>query len=70
MNFYRDRFNSYYWGKVYYKKITAIYQSALGVILFFKNGYKEFYLNGIRYGNESDFTKESWRRFVKMKTFL
>ncbi len=82
MNFYRDRFNSYYWGKVYYKKITAIYQSALGVILFFKNGlrhnniaynyngYKEFYLNGIRYGNESDFTKESWRRFCKLKVFL
>ena len=84
MNFYRDRFNSYYWGKVYYKKITAIYQSTLGVILFFKNGlrhnnkniaynyngYKEFYLNGEFYGYNNEFTKHSWRKFVKLQVFL
>ncbi len=31
---------------------------------------KDFSLNGIRYGNESNFTKHSWRKFVKLKVFL
>ena len=54
-------------------------------ILFYKNGLKhniknaayialnqskDFYLNGICYGNNIDFTKQSWRRFVKLQTFL
>ncbi len=33
-------------------------------------GYKTFFLNGEYYGNEDDFTKKSWRRFIKMKFFL
>ena len=33
-----------------------------------RNGYKTFYLNGKCYGN--NFTKESWRRFVKLQAFL
>ena len=84
MKFYRDKFDFYYWGKVYYKNITAIYQSALGVILFFKNGlrhndkniaynydgYSRFFLNDECYGNQDNFTKESWRRFVKLQAFL
>jgi hypothetical protein len=34
------------------------------------NGYKFFSLNGKCYGDEDDFTKQSWRRFVKMEAFL
>jgi hypothetical protein len=38
-------------------------------------GFKKFWLNGEKYGSDNDydqdyFTKESWRRFVKMKVFL
>jgi hypothetical protein len=54
-------------------------------IIFFKNGkhhntknaafvrdggYKSFYLNRIFYGNQNNFTKKSWHRFVKMNVFL
>jgi hypothetical protein len=31
---------------------------------------KEFWLNNMRYGNENDFDKQKWRKFVKLKTFL
>jgi frataxin-like iron-binding protein CyaY len=34
------------------------------------NGYKEFWLNSKKYGYEYDFTKQSWRRFVKLQFFL
>jgi hypothetical protein len=34
------------------------------------NGFKDFSLNGKFYGRECDFTKESWRRFVKLQVFL
>ncbi len=33
-------------------------------------GYKQFYLNGKLYGNEDDFTKKTWRKFIKLKAFL
>jgi hypothetical protein len=33
-------------------------------------GYKEFFLNGKAYGNQNHFTKETWRRFCKLKAFL
>ena len=33
-------------------------------------GYKQFVLNDECYGNNNDFTKKSWRRFVKMQAFL
>ena len=33
-------------------------------------GYKDFSLNGKFYGYHTDFTKETWRRFVKMQVFL
>lgn len=54
-------------------------------ILFFKNGnfhnnknaafientgYKEFHLNDQYYGNNTNFTKSSWRKFIKLQTFL
>jgi hypothetical protein len=38
------------------------------------DGIKYFCLNGIlygaQYGAQSDYTKESWRRFTKLKAFL
>ncbi len=67
------------------KKITCIYINN-STIIFFKNGkyhnnknvayfnyfnnFKEFWLNGKIYGTEYKFTKQSWRRFFKMQTFL
>lgn len=54
------------------------------IFFFYKNGkqhnnknasyikykkYKEFWLNGEFYGNKNNFTKKSWRRFVKMEIF-
>jgi hypothetical protein len=34
------------------------------------NECKGFYLDNKRYGDEKDFTKELWRRFVKLQAFL
>ncbi len=34
------------------------------------DGYKSFCLNNKLYGTQNDFTKESWRRFVKLQAFL
>jgi hypothetical protein len=66
--------------------LDAVWSSyGIVFIVFFKNGkahnsksaayirntiYKEFYLNGMSYGNSSNFTKESWRRFTKLQAFL
>ncbi len=65
-------------------KLNAIYQGS-DCILFYKNGkphnikavafiasngFKEYYLDGKFYGNQRKFTKESWRRFVKLQVFL
>jgi hypothetical protein len=83
MKFYIDKLNHYYWDKIRENKLTAIYFSSM-VVWFLKNGEehntknaaaddkscKEFYLNGEFYGYENDFTKQSWRRFVKLKAFL
>ncbi len=35
-----------------------------------ENKFKFFYLNGNLYGKDYDFTKKSWRRFIKLNTFL
>ena len=32
--------------------------------------YKGFYLSGIHYGNNKDFTKQSWRKFAKLQAFF
>jgi hypothetical protein len=80
MKFYRD-FN---YNEVRMSKITAICSYYYSVV-FYKNGkihntknaayinglgYKQFVLNDKYYGVETNFTKESWRRFVKLKVFL
>lgn len=46
------------------------YKNAAYVNCINNNVYKEFILHYKYYGNQSDFTKQSWRRFVKLQTFL
>jgi hypothetical protein len=82
MKFYREK-KTNYWYKIINKKITAIYSRDF--VMFFKNGLyhntknasyikydgtKIFYLNYQYYGKEYKFTKQSWRRFCKLQTFL
>jgi hypothetical protein len=83
MKFYKS--NSYYGPyleKILSNKLNAIY--SYYSVLFFKNGkehnpknaayisnkIKQFKLNNKFYGDQDDFTKYSWRRFVKLSTFL
>jgi len=84
MKFYKeDSVNFFYWDKIKNNKLTVIYFSHN--IWFFKNGkmynnknasfirsdgYKIFSLNGKTYGYKNDFTKQSWRKFVKLQIFL
>ena len=85
MKFYvEDKYNYVYWNKISDNKLTVIYYNGFAV-RFYKNGcwynsknaavihnngIKFFYLNDSFYGKEYDFTKKSWRRFIKLKTFL
>lgn len=65
-------------------KLTAIISDPYN-ISFYQNGLKHndknaanikdrvsktFCLDGKLYGYENDFTKESWRKFTKLKVFL
>jgi hypothetical protein len=75
----------YYYNKIITNKLNAIYFDSF-TITFFKNAvfhsfknasyikydgyYKDFYLNGIFYGDHNKFTKKSWRRFCKLQAFL
>ncbi len=80
MKFYKSK-NLYKIGKF---SLTAIYDNS-SYVEFYKNGishnsknadyvnykgYKSFSLNGKNYGNQTNFTKQSWRRFVRLQTFL
>jgi hypothetical protein len=84
MKFYIDKKIIYYWDKILNNNLTAIYDNSFA-IRFYKNGkyhnsknasyisnngYKSFYLNGKYYGKLNKFTKQSWRKFVKLKVFL
>jgi hypothetical protein len=85
MKFYRDKNNLYnYLYEIIDNNLSAIRQDKYRVIYFFKNGkihntknaayieingYKQFFINDHCYGY-NDFTKKSWRRFVKLKAFL
>ncbi len=84
MKFYRDKINIYYKDKIKQNKLSAIY-TQYSFVLFFENGkwfnnknaayirydgYKIFNLNDTFYGFQNDFTKESWRKFCKLKVFL
>jgi hypothetical protein len=85
MKFYKDTINRHYsyWRRIYNRKLTAIhsdesvrfikngrYSNSKNAAYIKYNGFKEFSLNGKLYGDENDFTKESWRRFVKLQSFL
>ncbi len=86
MKFYTENKNYInYRDKILINKLTAIYYNKNSYIQFFKNGkyhnsknadfinnkgLKDFSLNGEYYGKNEDFTKESWRRFCKLKIFL
>ena len=82
MKFYKYKQEQYYYNKIRNNKLNAIY--SFDYVMFFKNGLshnnknaadiidysKIFYLNGICYGNNTNFTKQSWRIFVKLQAFL
>ena len=83
MKFYREDKSYYnYWSKTIRNKLTAIYCN--NSIYFFKNGEKHnaknaayisntgkvFCLNNQCYGYGTNFTKQSWRKFVKLQVFL
>ena len=66
-------------------KLSAIYMYDKNSIAFYINGIlhnkrnaavqsilkgSEYYLNDKCYGTEDDFTKKSWRRFIKLQAFL
>jgi hypothetical protein len=85
MKFYKYNQLGNYFNIIFYYKLNAIYSYQSGTVVFFKNGkthnnknsaiinpnnYKAFWLNDKCYGTEKDFTKESWRRFVKLQVFL
>jgi hypothetical protein len=83
MKFYKNN-NFNICVKAYIRKQTMICQDYPN-ILFYKNGkysnnknaayidldikFKEFWLDGKPYGNKNDFTKQSWRKFVKLQAF-
>ena len=86
MKFYRDNLKSdFYWQNILDNRLTVILLDYYNAVLFYKNGkenntknasyitksgYKQFHLNGEYYGNRNNFTKQSWRKFVKMQVFL
>ena len=86
MKFYRDRDTYRYWHIIENNKLSAIfYYDFTKAVSFFKNGkihnnknaayiaksgYKQFCLNDKRYGTTNHFTKQSWRKFVKLQAFL
>jgi hypothetical protein len=74
-----------YLNKIINNKLTAIFSNKSSYVEFFKNGvlhntknaaiiynskYKDFISNNKRYGCENDFTKHSWRKFIKLQVFL
>jgi hypothetical protein len=80
----KNKYNYNYWHKINKNKLTAIY-SFYSIVWFFKNGLnhndknasyikynirKEFHLNGKKYGSHYNFTKQSWRKFVKLMAFI
>ncbi len=85
MKFYIDKKLFACWVKIIKYKLTSIYIDNAGVI-FLKNGIvhnaknaayisknnrcRKFYLNNKLYGYEDNFTKKSWRKFVKLQVFI
>ena len=40
-----------------------------GLAIEYPDGDKIWYLNGIMYGNNSTFTNDSWKKFIKILIF-
>jgi hypothetical protein len=86
MKFYRYNINYFFHNNIIINNLTAVYLNYFGSISFYKNGknhntkntayihndnkFNGFYLNGNFYGYKDDFTKHSWRKFVKLQAFL
>jgi hypothetical protein len=85
MKFYKYNIKIDYWNKIYNEKLTCVFPYKKEETDFFNNGkhhnnrnaayirfdgFKVFHLNGIFYGFKKDFTKQSWRRFVKLQAFI
>ena len=86
MKFYKYVIFANYLNKIYDNKLSAIfYYDFTKAVSFFKNGEphnyknasytstygtKQFYLNNKYCGENADFNKHSWRKFVKLQTFL
>lgn len=85
MKFYSHVNSSIYLNKIYTNNLNAVYYNNNSYVKFYKNGkynnsknaayifvsgYKEFWFNNKLYGTEKNFTKKSWRRFVKLQVFL
>ena len=83
MKFYNDKKFDFYRIKILKNNLTSICHND-AYICFFKNGeahnyknacyinilgLKQFCLNNMSYGYNNDFTKKSWRRFVKLQVF-
>lgn len=84
MKFYKEKNNTMYWCEIINYKLNAIYCNDFA-IRFYKNGerhntknasfirrdgFKIFNLNDKFYGYKYNFTKSSWRKFVKLQAFL
>ena len=87
MKFYRNKIENdfSFWILIKNNKLTAIYHN-YDYIAFFKNakihndknaayiyGHKQFRLNEKYYGNQNNFNKKSWRKFIrglKLQAFL
>ncbi len=84
MKFYKDNSNIVLFNKMKNNNLTYIYSNNT-TVQFIKNGInhnyknlayiafntiKGFYLYGCYYGDQTKFTKSSWRKFTKLQVFL
>ena len=58
---------NYYSIRFYKNGILNNFKNATFIV---NNSYKEFRLNNKYYGDQDTFTKQSWRKFVKLQAFL
>ncbi len=76
---YWDKIKKYELTAIYYQPNRSIYvqffkngkyHNVKNVDYINSNGQKYFSLNNKFYGSINEFTKKSWRRFVKLQAFL
>ncbi len=49
---------------------NGLYHNSKNAAYIYGDNYKQFRLNDINHSYDKDFNKKSWRRFVKLQTFL